>query len=56
MSQPDRKYTLDDIIAASAGLYEHSDEDPNRDDPYLEEADANPERRNNGCLIYKVGS
>lgn len=25
------------------------------DPSYVEEADANPERRNNGCLIYQVG-
>jgi hypothetical protein len=25
-------------------------------DPYVEEANANPERRNNGCQIYRVGS
>jgi hypothetical protein len=26
------------------------------EDPYVEEANANPERRNNGCQIYRVGS
>lgn len=25
-------------------------------DPYVEEANANPERRNNGCQIYRVGA
>lgn len=24
-------------------------------DPYVEAADANPERRENGCMIYRVG-
>lgn len=24
-------------------------------DPYVEEAAANPERRDNGCMIYRVG-
>lgn len=42
------------VIAASAGLYEYPDEDPN--EPYVEEADANPERRDNGCMIYKAGA
>jgi hypothetical protein len=25
-------------------------------EPYVEEADANPERQANGCMIYKVGA
>lgn len=24
-------------------------------DPYVQEADANPERRDNGCMIYRQG-
>lgn len=42
---------VDAVIRASAGMYENPDEDP-----YGDVTDANPERRGNGCAIYRVNS
>lgn len=30
-------------------------DDDKQGDPYIEMSDANPERRNNGCMIYQAG-